>query len=86
MLVGFGIAFEMPVVIFVLNFLGIVSADQLASKRRHAAFIIFVATCCIIPSTDLFSLSVLAVPMYLLYEACIWIARIAERRKAKASV
>lgn len=82
MLLGFGVAFEMPLVIFVLNLLGIVSAEQLASKRRHAAFAIVIASFCIIPSTDLFSQSVLIVPMYLLYEACIWIARIVERRKA----
>jgi len=80
MLMGFGLAFELPLVILVLNLLGIVSAEQLAAKRRHAAFAIFVAACCIIPSTDLFSLSVLSVPMYLLYESCIWIARIVERR------
>ena len=59
MLLGFGVAFELPLVVLVLNLLGIVSAEQLASKRRHAAFGIFVAACCIIPSTDLFSLSVL---------------------------
>ena len=82
MLMGFGIAFELPLVVLVLNLLGIVSAEQLASKRRHAAFGIFVATCCIIPSTDLFSLSVLAVPMYVLYEVCIFIARIVERKRA----
>jgi len=85
MLLGFGIAFELPLVIFVLNLLGIVSAEQLASKRRHAAFAIFIAACCIIPSTDLFSLSVLSVPMYLLYESCIWIARIVEKRKVASS-
>jgi sec-independent protein translocase protein TatC len=83
MLLGFGIAFEMPLVILVLNLLGIVSAEQLAAKRRHAALGIFIAACCIIPSTDLFSLSVLSVPMYLLYESCIWIARIVERRRAR---
>jgi sec-independent protein translocase protein TatC len=82
MLMGFGLAFELPLVILVLNLLGLVSAEQLAAKRRHAAFAIFIAACCIIPSTDLFSLSVLSVPMYLLYEACIWIARIVERKKA----
>jgi len=76
------LAFELPLVILVLNLLGIVSAEQLASKRRHAAFGIFVAACCIIPSTDLFSLTLLSVPMYLLYEACIWIARVVEKRKA----
>jgi sec-independent protein translocase protein TatC len=84
MLVGFGLAFEMPLVILVLNIMGLVSAAQLASKRRHAAFIIFIAACCIIPSTDLFSLSVLSVPMYLLYELCILIARIVEKSKKAA--
>jgi sec-independent protein translocase protein TatC len=84
MLVGFGVAFELPLVILVLNLFGLVSAAQLASKRRHAAVIIFIAACCIIPSTDLFSLSVLSVPMYLLYEACIWIARMVEKKKAAA--
>lgn len=84
MLIGFGIAFELPLVVLVLNLLGIVSASQLASKRRHAAFAIFVASCCIIPSTDIFSLSVLSVPMYLLFEGCIFIARIVERKKAPA--
>jgi sec-independent protein translocase protein TatC len=53
----------------------------LAEKRRHAALIIFIASCCIIPTPDLFSLSILSVPMYLLYEACIWVARIVERSK-----
>lgn len=84
MLAGFGVAFELPLVILVLNLFGLVSSRQLAEKRRHAALIIFVAACCIIPSTDLFSLSVLTVPMYLLYEICIWVARIVEKRKKKA--
>jgi sec-independent protein translocase protein TatC len=86
MLVGFGLAFELPLVIFVLNLLGIVSAAQLASKRRHAGFAIFAAACCINPSTDLFSLSLLSVPMYLLYEASIWIARNVEKRRAAPQV
>ena len=85
MLIGFGVAFELPLVVLVLNLLGIVSVAQLASKRRHAAFAIFVASCCIIPSTDIFSLSVLSVPMYLLFELCIFIARIVERRNAASS-
>jgi len=86
MLIGFGLAFEFPLVIMVLNVLGIVSSAQLASKRRHAAFIIFVAACCIIPSTDPFSLSLLSVPLYVLYEACIWIARIFEKRRNAVKV
>jgi sec-independent protein translocase protein TatC len=83
MLLGFGLAFEFPLVILVLVLFGIVSSSQLASKRRHAVVIIFVAACCINPSTDPFSLSMLTVPLYVLYEACIWIARMVEGRKAR---
>ena len=82
MLIGFGLAFEFPLVLLVLNIFGLVSSQLLASKRRHAALAIFVASCCIIPSTDPFSLSLLSVPLFVLYEACIWISRIFERRKA----
>jgi sec-independent protein translocase protein TatC len=86
MLIGFGIAFEMPLVLLVLNLLGIISSAQMASKRRHAFFIIFVSACCIVPSTDIFSLSVMTLPLYLMFEGCIFLARIFERRKAaKAS-
>jgi sec-independent protein translocase protein TatC len=86
MLAGFGIAFEMPLVVLVLNLMGIVSASQLAAKRRHAAVIIFIASTCIIPSTDLFSLSTVSLPMYVLFELCILIARIVEKSKAKTDV
>jgi sec-independent protein translocase protein TatC len=85
MLLGFGLAFEFPLVILVLNFFGIVSAAQLASKRRHAALIIFIAACCIVPSTDPITLSLMAVPLYVLYEGCVWIAKIGEKRRARAA-
>jgi sec-independent protein translocase protein TatC len=84
MLIGFGLAFEFPLILLVLNLFGIVSSSQLASKRRHAALVIFVAACCIIPSTDPFSLGVLAVPLYLMYEVCIWVSRIFERGRGVA--
>ena len=84
MLIAFGLAFELPLVLLVLNLLGIVNAAQLASKRRHAIFIIFVAACCIVPSTDIFSLSLMAAPLYALFEVSIFVARIFERRKAAA--
>ena len=83
MLVGFGLAFEMPLVLVILNILGIVSSKQLAAGRRFAMFIIFVAACCIVPTTDPFTLSMLSVPLYVLYEACVWISYLLERRKEK---
>jgi len=81
MLIGFGLAFEFPMVILVLNLLGIVSGEQLAAKRRHAAFIMLIAATCIIPSTDPFSIALMTVPLYVLYEGCIIVVRILEKRK-----
>ncbi len=84
MLVGFGLSFEFPLVILILNIMGVVSSRQLAAKRRHAAFFIFVGACCIVPSFDPFSFSVFCVPLYVLYEACIWISLFLERRRKKS--
>jgi sec-independent protein translocase protein TatC len=84
MLIGFGLAFEFPLVLVVLNILGIISSRQLADKRRHAAFAIFVAACCIIPSTDPFTLSLFSLPLYVLYEGSIWIAWFMERRREES--
>jgi len=83
MLIGFGLAFEFPLVLIVLNLLGMVSSRQLATTRRYAAFAIFMAACCIIPSTDPFTLALFSVPLYALYESCVWIAWMLERKREK---
>ncbi|PTX99992.1 twin-arginine translocase subunit TatC [Verrucomicrobia bacterium LW23] len=75
MLIGFGLAFEMPLVLLVLHFFGIVSSSFLQEYRRHAIVAIFIAACCITPSSDLFSLTLLSLPMYLFYEGCIFIMK-----------
>lgn len=83
LLIGFGVAAELPLCILILNILGLVSSAQLSALRRHAAFSSFVLACCIVPTTDLITLSLMAVPMYLLYELCIWIAYFIEARNRK---
>ena len=73
MLLAFGISFELPLVILILNFFGLVSYEQLRDHRKHAAVVIVIFAACITPTSDLFSLALLSLPMYLLYESCIWI-------------
>jgi sec-independent protein translocase protein TatC len=75
MLVALGVSFELPLVILVLNFLGLVSYEQLRVYRRHAIVVIVIFAAIITPTSDPFSLAMLSIPMYLLYEACVWIAR-----------
>ncbi|MDD5676371.1 MAG: twin-arginine translocase subunit TatC [Kiritimatiellae bacterium] len=81
LLLAFGLAFELPVVVVVLGYLGIVSAAFLRSKRRHAFVIILIIAMLLTPGPDVFSQLIMAVPMMLLYEACIWIVWMAERKK-----
>lgn len=81
LLLAFGLAFEFPVVIVALGRVGLVSAAFLRSKRRHAIVIILILAMLLTPGPDVFSQAIMAVPMALLYEVCIWVVRLGERKK-----
>ncbi len=80
MLLVFGVCFELPLVVLVLAKLELVTSRFLRDKRRVVIVLIFFASAIITPTTDVFTLCMLAIPMTLLYEACIWIAWWMERR------
>jgi sec-independent protein translocase protein TatC len=84
LLLMFGLVFELPVVVVALGYLGIVSAAFLRSKRRHAIVIILILAAVLTPGPDVFSQIIMAVPMILLYEVCIWIIWLAERKRRGA--
>lgn len=86
MLVLFGIAFEFPVLVVFLNVVGLLSADRMRHWRRGMCFTLFAAAAILTPSTDPFTFIVLGVPLYLMYEACIIIARLRERAARKRAV
>ncbi|MEO5621973.1 MAG: twin-arginine translocase subunit TatC [Dokdonella sp.] len=71
---AFGVCFELPVVLVILVALGIVTPEQLASSRRYAIVGSFVVAAVLTPP-DVLSQTMLAVPMYLLYEIGIVGAR-----------
>lgn len=81
LLLAFGLAFELPVVVVALGYMGLVSAAFLRSKRRHAIVVILILAAVLTPGPDIFSQVVMGVPMILLYEACIWIVWLAERKR-----
>ncbi|MBX7158384.1 MAG: twin-arginine translocase subunit TatC [Verrucomicrobiae bacterium] len=80
MLLGLGLSFELPIVILILAKLGFVDAAFLKKYRRHAIVVIVIAAAMITPTSDLFTLSAMAVPMLILYEICIVICRWMERK------
>lgn len=83
MMLAFGIGFEFPVLLVALQLVGILQPRQLASARRYAAVIIVVVAAVITPSGDPITLAVLALPMYLLYEASILIGWLVARRRSR---
>ncbi len=75
-----GIVFELPIIIYILAFMGVTSAQQLSKYRRYAVVIVTVVAAIITPTGDPINLALLAIPMYLLYELGIIFARFVPRR------
>ena len=73
-----GIIFELPVVSWILGRMGLANAQMMQSMRRHAIVAILVVAAIITPTTDAFTLLVVALPIWLLYELSIVIVRITE--------
>lgn len=71
----FGIVFEFPTVVAVMSSLGIVTKEMLKSLRRYAICVVLILAAIITPSGDPFSLMVVSVPLYVLYEFSILICR-----------
>ena len=78
-MLAFGLVFELPLVIYFLVRLGIVTPEFLRSKRRYA-IIIFLVLAAVISPPDIFTMIVLAVPLTILYELSIFIATLAHRK------
>jgi sec-independent protein translocase protein TatC len=82
-MVVFGVAFLIPLVVLMLNILGVIPARYLSKYRTYVVFGTFVFGAVATPSTDPFSMLALAAPMTLLFLAAEVIAHLLDRRKAR---
>jgi sec-independent protein translocase protein TatC len=81
--VGIGVLFQMPLLVMVLARIGIVTSRFLRKYRKHAFVLILIAAAIITPSTDPFSLTIVTIPLYALYEASIMVASRINKRQDK---
>lgn len=77
-----GVVFELPIIIFVLALMGVVTAKQLSSYRRYAIVIVAIVAAIITPTGDPVNLALLAIPMYLLFELGVLMARLVPGRES----
>ncbi|MFW3171220.1 twin-arginine translocase subunit TatC [Geodermatophilus sp. CPCC 206100] len=83
LLVAFGLSFELPLIAVALNLVGILSYDTLRKSRRWIFFLTVVFAAFVTPTQDPFTMLAMALPMVVLFEIAIQIARIVDKRRAK---
>jgi sec-independent protein translocase protein TatC len=79
----FGLSFELPVVVMVFVKLGLLSYETMSRTRAYAILAIVVIAAIITPTPDALTLGLMALPMILLYEGCIWLAWLDARKQRR---
>ena len=89
----FGASFELPVVVMVFVKLGLLNYDMMSKTRSYAIVAIFVAAAVLTPTPDIPTMLLMASPMIILYEICIWLAyfdqkknRVREEQEARENM
>ena len=85
LLLAIGLVFELPVLSTFLARMGIVKPEWLASKRKQAIIGAFLLAAIITPTFDPINQTLVAVPLVILYEMSIWLAKLVYRRKKEAT-
>ncbi|MCM8781797.1 MAG: twin-arginine translocase subunit TatC [Candidatus Omnitrophica bacterium] len=78
-----GLVFEMPLLSFILSKGGIVNYKFLRKRFKYAILVIFIIAAAITPTPDVFNMTLLAIPMLILYEVSIWVSFLTGPRQAK---
>ena len=81
MSLSMGIVFEMPVVSWLMARMGLLSSSFMSRYRRHAIVVILIVAAIITPTSDVFTLLMVSLPMWMLYELSVLIVRISGKRR-----
>lgn len=83
---GCGIIFELPVVVYILSKLGILTAEFMRNSRRYAIVVILIIAAIITPTPDVLTMLTVSFPMFILYEFSILIAARIQKRRIKKEI
>lgn len=83
LVLGCGLLFQFPVVVYFLTKIGMVTPHLMRQYRRHAIVVIIILGAVVTPSADPFSLAIISIPLYILYEISIFTSAVVLRKKRK---
>jgi sec-independent protein translocase protein TatC len=83
MLIIFGVSFELPLLLIMLNAAGVLTGERLARSRRYAIFGLVVFAGLVVPGNDPITMGALAMALVLLYELAVQVTRVHDRRVAR---
>ena len=80
---GFGLTFELPLVLALLGSIGVVNAAFLTRNRRYAILLIAIIAAVVTPTPDVFNMSLMGGPLYILFEIGVILVKIIERKRTR---
>jgi len=80
-----GLVFELPILVYILANLGIMTPALMKSTRRYAVVVILIIAAVVTPTPDMLTMTVVSIPLFVLYEVSIVVAGLVEKRKQKKS-
>jgi len=83
---GFGLAFELPLILALLSSLRLVTAAFLTRNRRYALLMIAILSAILTPTPDIFNMSLMGGPLYILFEIGVILVKLIERKRAKGEI
>jgi len=81
---GFGLTFELPLILALLSYLGVVNVRFLTRNRKYAILLVAIVAAVVTPTPDVFNMSLMGGPLYILFEIGVILVRIIERKRANA--
>jgi sec-independent protein translocase protein TatC len=81
---GFGLTFELPLILALLSYLRMVNAGFLTRNRKYAILLVAIIAAVVTPTPDVFNMALMGVPLYILFEIGVILVKMIERRRASA--
>ena len=83
---GFGLTFELPLILALLSYLRVVNAAFLTRNRKYAILLIAIIAAVVTPTPDIFNMSLMGVPMYFLFEIGVILVKVIERKRTRTEM